>query len=144
MFNDRKILVLFSTLWLVSTSTWASDLIVKVPGPKPAQGQIGCALFENSPAFPMDNSSAKQIWLAAEVTGVTCKFNDLAPGIYAVSVGYDINGNKKVDTNFLGVPKEGWGVSNNVVPKLRAPTFSEAQFEVKAGLDTVLEIKLVY
>jgi uncharacterized protein (DUF2141 family) len=80
--------------------------------------------------------------LRADAKGVTCNFSDLADGSYAVSVSHDLNGNKKVDTNFLGMPTESWGVSNNARPSLRAPRFDEAVFKVVAGKDMTLDIKV--
>jgi len=70
-------------------------------------------------------------------------WGDLAPGVYAVSAHHDENGNGKMDTNFLGIPKEGHGVSNNPAPKRRKPHFDEAQFSLATPQQTV-EIKLIY
>lgn len=131
-------------LLLAGGQAQAADIVVKVSGANSDQGQIGCSLFENSPAFPMDASNAKQVWQAAEAASVVCKFTAVTPGTYAVAVSHDLNGNRRVDTNFLGIPKEGWGVSNNVVPTLRAPRFDEAQFQVKYGVNAEINIKLVY
>jgi uncharacterized protein (DUF2141 family) len=68
---------------------------------------------------------------------------DLAPGVYAVAVLHDENGNGKMDTNILGIPKEGHGASNNPAPKRRPPTFEEAQFTL-AGPQQTVEVKLEY
>jgi uncharacterized protein (DUF2141 family) len=147
MFVSKKNLTVLTAalaLTLVTNASWAVDITVKVVGINSAQGQIGCSLFEKSPAFPLDNSNARQLWLPANINGAVCKFEGVAAGLYAVSIGHDLNGNKRVDTNFLGVPKEGWGVSNNVVPTLRPPRFDEAQFQAKDGANLELEIKLVY
>ena len=122
----------------------AADVVIKVTGTNSSQGQVGCALFDSSPAFPMDNAGTRQVWLAADSRPLICKFSGIAAGAYAVAVSHDLNGNKKVDTNFLGIPKEGWAVSNNVVPNLRAPRFDESQFFVKEGSTVELEVKLVY
>lgn len=61
-------------------------------------------------------------------------------GRHAVAIGHDLNGNQRVDTNFLGMPKEAWGVSRNPRPALRAPRFDEAAFEVSAGVDQVIDV----
>jgi uncharacterized protein (DUF2141 family) len=124
------------------TQAHAAELIVKVTGIGEAPGQIGCALFKGPTGFPMDNSATQQQWQAADPKGVSCKFSDVADGSYAVSVSYDLNGNKKVDTNFLGIPTEAWGVSNNVRPALRAPRFEEAVFKMVDGKDLTLDIKV--
>ena len=143
-FHSRAAGALAACLLLTCGTAMAADVIVKISGTNGTQGQVGCALFDTAAAFPMDNTGAKQVWLAADSGALVCKFSGVTPGVYAVSANHDINGNKKVDTNFLGVPKEGWAVSNNVVPKLRSPRFDEAQFVVKEGVNAELELKLVY
>jgi uncharacterized protein (DUF2141 family) len=39
---------------------------------------------------------------------------DIPPGTYAVKLHIDENENGKLDTNFLGIPKEQYGISNNI------------------------------
>lgn len=112
-------------------AAWAStDLLVRIGGIQAPLGQVGCSLFADASGFPMDNARAQQQWLPAQADGVTCRFAGLAPGRYAVSVGHDLNGNRRVDTNLVGMPTEPWGVSNNARPALRAPRFDEAAFTV--------------
>lgn len=67
---------------------------------------------------------------------------DAPPGTYAVAVFHDANANGRMDSNFLGMPKEGYGVSNDVRPKFRAPRFSEAAVHV--GRDTTLVVRMAY
>lgn len=59
----------------------------------------------------------------------THRFENLPPGHYAVQVIHDENDNGKFDSNFLGIPSEGYGFSNN--PRvMRRPTFEEARFDL--------------
>jgi uncharacterized protein (DUF2141 family) len=54
-------------------------------------------------------------------------FRDVPEGTYAVVAFQDENGNGKVDRNFLGIPTEKIGFSNN--PSLwGAPRFSDSKF----------------
>jgi uncharacterized protein (DUF2141 family) len=55
---------------------------------------------------------------------------DLAPGEWAVAVSQDLNNNDKLDKNFLGIPTEPFAFSNNVKPKLSAPSFQQCKFTV--------------
>ena len=73
---------------------------------------------------------------AAQVT-----FDQLAPGRYAVTVYNDANDNGRFDKNWLGMPREAWGVSNNPRPRLRAPRFDEAMFQLDAGAHSI-EIRI--
>ncbi len=134
-----------ATLTIVSLSTAAaqsSELVVRVTGVASQQGQVGCALHTDGAEFPTSNAYSSNVWLPADASGVTCRFGDLKPGTYAVAVSHDLNGNRKTDTNFLGIPTEAWGVSNNQRPTMRAPTFDEAKFEAKAAGATTITVKV--
>lgn len=72
---------------------------------------------------------------------LTCVFERLTHGTYAVAVAHDLNGNRKTDRNFLGMPKEAWGVSNNARPSLRAPRFQEAVVQLSENLTIAIEVR---
>jgi uncharacterized protein (DUF2141 family) len=61
------------------------------------------------------------------------QFADIAPGDYALAILHDENGNGKVDTNFIGIPKEGVGFSNNATGKMGPPSFDAVRFHVGSG-----------
>lgn len=119
-----------------------TEVLVRVSGIAASTGEIGCALFAPGPAFPMDTSGARRVFARADAAGVACRFDDVAPGQWAVSVSHDLNGNRQVDTNLVGMPTEAWGVSNNVRPTLRAPRFDEAAFKVTGDAPVQLEVKV--
>jgi uncharacterized protein (DUF2141 family) len=141
--NYRKNLgiLLFVSLATFHQGLQAADLIVKVESELP-DGNIGCALFSNPKGFPMDASDAIQKFSQNTRMGTEFIFSNLKSGRYAVSVMNDQNGNKILDKNFLGIPKEEWGVSNNVRPNLRAPKFEEATFEIDEKSDLTLKIRI--
>jgi uncharacterized protein (DUF2141 family) len=57
-----------------------------------------------------------------------CDFMDIPPGTYAMVVIHDENMNGKLDTNALGIPREGYGFSNDAKKWLGTPAFSAASF----------------
>lgn len=120
----------------------AGQLTVTVDGIETGDGEIGCALYAGPDGFPMDPAVAVQQWHAARVGGVDCRFDGLESGDYAVAVSQDFNGNRKTDTNFFGIPTEPWGVSNNVRPTLRAPTFEEARVRITSGADSTIAVRI--
>jgi uncharacterized protein (DUF2141 family) len=61
---------------------------------------------------------------------VSFTYRDLPKGSYAAACSHDVNGNQITDTNFVGLTTEDWGVSNNVHPTFRDPTFTEAKFDL--------------
>jgi uncharacterized protein (DUF2141 family) len=121
----------------------AAELLVRVTGLSEPLGQVGCSLFAGPGGFPMDSTGARVVWLAADAKGVTCRFGGVPEGRYAVAIAHDVNGNRRVDSNFLGLPTEEWGVSNNARPSLRAPRFDEAVFKVGADArEVVVDIQV--
>ena len=56
---------------------------------------------------------------------------ELATGEWAVALSQDVNNNNKLDKNFLGIPTEPFAFSNNVKPRLSAPSFKECKFTVE-------------
>ncbi len=65
--------------------------------------------------------------------GITVEIKDLSAGKYAVRIFQDENNNTKLDTGLFGIPKEPWGLSNNVKATFGPPRFEELLFEIKAN-----------
>ncbi|WP_394993982.1 DUF2141 domain-containing protein [Emticicia sp.] len=64
---------------------------------------------------------------------VMIEIKDLSVGKYAVKIFQDENNNTKLDTGLFGIPKEPWGLSNNVKATFGPPKFSDMLFELKAN-----------
>jgi uncharacterized protein (DUF2141 family) len=107
---------------------------VDIDGLHSDKGQVLCALFSSAADFP--KKADKAVALAkSEPSGkhATCEFQGVPPGTYAVSVFHDENSNGKLDTNFMGIPREGVGASNNAKGRFGPPKFSAAGFQHSGG-----------
>ena len=69
-------------------------------------------------------------------------FNNIAPGIYAVTSVHDENSNGDMDLFFFG-PAEGYGTSNDIRGLLGPPSFHDAKFEVSSK-NVSLDINMGY
>jgi uncharacterized protein (DUF2141 family) len=131
---------------LEAQTTGSANLTVRVTGARNAKGKIRVALFRDGKGFPNDASQAVHTQ-AADIDPQTLSaqvvFAELRAGVYAVSVFHDENMNDRLDKNFMGVPKEGYGASNNPRKKIGAPNFDEAKFQL-SGTERSVEIKLMY
>jgi uncharacterized protein (DUF2141 family) len=108
------------------------------------KGQVLCSLFSSAADFPKKNDKA----VAHAKSDIThgkaaCDFASVAPGTYAVSVFHDENSNGKMDTNLVGMPREGVGASNNPKPRFGPPKFDAAAFRFSGGR-LALEITIHY
>ena len=108
---------------------------------KSAKGALICRLFVGPDGFPAKGYRSQQ---SVPVTGQSaqCVFPGLGAGTYALAVFHDENGNGKLDTNFLGLPAEGVGTSNNRRPLIGPPTWDGSKFAVAGNV--ALSITLRY
>ena len=91
----------------------------------------------------VENESKEEscVALVKQIDLQNTEINNVLPyGEYAVTLFVDFNGNKKLDKNFLGIPKEQYGFSNNVMGRMSPPTFDQSKFAI-AG-PTTQNIKL--
>ncbi len=117
----------------VSASARTGAVVVAVSGVRGDTGEVACALFSAAAGFPLDTSGARVLRQRSRPGGVECRFDGLLPGTYAVAAFHDLDGDLEVDRTVLGVPREAWGVSDDVRPRLRAPRFREAAFVLAGG-----------
>ena len=124
-------------------SEFSSTVLVEVAGFKNTRGTLNCRLFTKAADFP-DGEGI--VTLRAPITGpnTSCSFSNVEPGTYAVAVVHDENGNGKLDKNFVGVPSEGYGVSNNKTYALSAPKWAESSFTLGTTESKALLVKLRY
>jgi uncharacterized protein (DUF2141 family) len=138
------LLVPFKSLTAQTKDT--GTLTVRVTGARNTKGKIGVTLFQNAQGFPDDTSKAirqERVEIDPKTMSAQVMFKDLPQGTFAISVLHDENGNGKMDKNFVGMPKEGYGASNNPSKKRRAPTFDEAKFSLNTS-EQAIEITLLY
>jgi len=125
----------------------ASELIINLSDQKKA-GTLMLAIYNNAEAFEGSVVKEKRsevgvfkgLELYLEPMDSTQLNAEIPDGEYAIAFFIDANGNKKLDKNFLGIPKEQFGFSNNAMGTLSAPSFEQAKFKVTGN--TVQNIKL--
>ena len=116
-----------------------SHLAVNVRLSPGAHGELAYLVFDSPSGFPGDRGKAlRHGFLPIPAGAQQLHFDtDLPPGTYAVSVYEDLNGNRKLDRNMLGIPREPVGVSNNPPTHLGPPRFIECSFRVGASAQTI-------
>ncbi len=58
-----------------------------------------------------------------------------------MTVFQDLNANGKMDKNWLGIPKEPYGFSNNPKMSFGPPSFKDSLFKVFEGQKITVQIK---
>ena len=138
--------LVFATLSAVAfAQTPCPGIHVKILNIRNSTGTVACALFESPDGFPIEylRSATNIMVIKIRKTQARCDFEDIPPGQYALAVIHDENMDGKLDTNWLGVPTEGYGFSNDAKASLGAPSFSAASFPYD-GRNLDLTISLEY
>ncbi len=152
--NSKQFVLLILTLVFTHTMVFAgnadssmvnrSNLKVLVKGIKNNKGLTRIALWQKEAGFPDEAEKAfklAQVKIDSSGTAQTV-FGQLKTGKYSVSIIHDENNNAELDSNWLGIPTEGYGFSNNAKGTMGPPDFDETLFE-QTG-DITIEIKVIY
>jgi uncharacterized protein (DUF2141 family) len=137
---------LTSNLFFSSASAEStSNVTVVINDIKQDSGRVCFRVYSSDKGFPFSSKNEVQSG-CVEKTGRVIKkqFLGLKPGNYAVTVIDDRNRDGKLNTDFFGIPQEGFGVSNNPTVSVTTgtPKFSKASFPVNQN--TVVNIQMKY
>jgi uncharacterized protein (DUF2141 family) len=116
-------------------------LTVVVEGVNEQDGNIGMLVFNSPKGWAEDRQAAlKDITVPAHSGTVTIPVPGLPAGEYAVAVVHDVNKNHKLDRNWIGEPKEQWGLSNNPHALIKTPSYKACTFQLNS--DKEIHIKM--
>lgn len=120
--------------------TAAATLEVEITDIRSSEGQLMVAVHASAEGWDGKAAPVAAQLHAPSGDRALLRFEGLTPGSYAVQVMHDQNGNGALDSNFMGMPIEGYGFSNN--PEvMRKATFDEARIEVGEG-GTRIQLRL--
>lgn len=128
-----RIIILVVVFGIVSSFKKPSaNLSVDISGLRSNDGNVLVALYDNADKFPLDAEKYAVGKKRVTITNKTARinFDGLKPGRYAISILHDENNNLKMDFNILGIPREGFGFSNNAKGTFGPPSYKKASFEV--------------
>ncbi|MGC6423131.1 MAG: DUF2141 domain-containing protein [Flavobacteriaceae bacterium] len=122
-------------LWIsISTAhTFAQHrLEIEVENIEQLAGTFFLSIFDNQNDFD-NNSIQSHFFQKTPVRANKLKviFDSLPEGKYAIKAYHDANNNQRLDKTWVGLPKEKYGFSNNVIGVMGPPSFSQSAFEVK-------------
>jgi uncharacterized protein (DUF2141 family) len=128
-------------LVIAATPVLAGDLTIEVSGVTPGHGQIYVAVYDRPETFPTAGQQRTGRILEASAQSLVVHFEDLPPGEYAAVAFQDVNGNGRLDKNFLGMPKEPYGFSNSARGSAGPPKFSAAAVTLHPDGTTTIVLK---
>ncbi|MBK8474899.1 MAG: DUF2141 domain-containing protein [Opitutaceae bacterium] len=115
----------------------AADLDVVLTGFRHTDGQVLVGVATAAASFPSSPQFNTTAVIDASTRTAKAHFTGLPAGAVAVSVIHDRNRDGKLGTNFLGIPTEPVGASNNAKGRMGPPAFADAQIELRDGTNEV-------
>lgn len=151
MISVIAFILTFGTTFASDMVNFAADttqnqgqIIIELGTLENTKGSIQISLFANQDGFPDEWEKAftsKSVAVSKDLKEI--RLEDIPYGTYGVALIHDENENFKLDTNFFGVPKEGYGFSNNARGRFGPPNYSDTVFTLDAE-SMVLSIEIKY
>jgi uncharacterized protein (DUF2141 family) len=127
---------------VLPASAEQSSVTVNISGIRSQKGNVVICLWgKENKDFPFCSSAAayKSTTLKADSSNLVATFQNVPSGEYAVSAFHDENGNGKLDTNWMGMPKEGIAAPNMDKEKNQnqgrreRPSFDKMKFKLNSS-----------
>ncbi len=138
MQTTRKLGSILVFVLILTTYGWAenSGLKVEISNIDNTEGMVLISIYDQEDDFPYQPFITYKVQKESLVDGRLEYFiQDIKPGVYAITLLDDKNTNNDMDTNWLGIPKEGYGFSNNMEPSLLgAPPFEKCTFMIEQDI----------
>ena len=132
-------IVLVFTGLVYSQAQETFSINLSISGMKSDKGDVYVALYNSEKGFL--KKTFKTTIVKVTDKKASASFTGLLKGVYAISVFHDKNDNKKMDTNFLGIPKEPIGMSNDAKAFMGPPKYKDAKFMVDKNLNMTIKVK---
>jgi uncharacterized protein (DUF2141 family) len=121
----KKILLTCLIINICSAITFAQyKLSIEIKNLQNNEGQIHLYVFDE------DQNKIAEKTEGIEHNECTIIIDNLSSGQYAFKYFHDENNNDKVDCNWMKIPNEGYGFSNNARGKFGPPPFEQWLFEI--------------
>lgn len=104
-------------------------------------GQIVLAVYDSEESWMDESLILTYRFVPVRQVGDIAITFDLPKGNYAISVYHDVNGDKKLNTNLMGIPKEPYGFSNDARATFSAPPYEDAMFTLNGPTQSTISLK---
>jgi uncharacterized protein (DUF2141 family) len=130
-------LLIINALFYFLTASPMQKLTIEITNIKQPSGTMIVGIYDAKSNFPTEKKPPYFKFVPITKTDDLKVTIELPQGQYAIAIFQDLNENKVLDKNRLGIPKEPYAFSNNFRPKFSAPKFEDCAFEVGATPRTI-------
>ena len=134
--------LLFSLLVssIFTLTAQSNTLSISIPNVKNTDGKIKLAIYNSAESFPKKKQAYKALIISIDSIPLIIKIPKIPNGAYAIALFHDENGDGVFNKNFLGIPQEAYGFSNDAPAYLSAPSFEDCKFIVNKDKQLIINL----
>lgn len=133
-------IIFFCALLVPFLALSQNTISVNIYNVPSSEGNINVAVYDSDKSFLKFEGVIKSKSAPAEEGMVNVKIEDMPEGEYALAIFYDENGNDKLDTNWLGIPKEKVAFSKAKMKTFGPPNYKECAFIVTSDFEISIDL----
>ncbi len=134
-------LIILLFLYLPTFAQKQTELKINITGYSSLKGDIYIAIYNSKELYMKPEKAVYAGIIQPMPNTTTYTIAAMPDGIYAATVFHDKNKNGKLDFNFIGIPKEKIGFSNNAKGFFGAPSFNETKFYHKGNQEISIKLE---
>ncbi len=141
----KNFVMLFMMFFAASEHATSIPLTITIEEMNSFDGNIIVAVFIDNQSFQDDDPIKMFVFPKKDnlINGVFSCTIDLPEGKYGIAVHDDENADERMNYNFIGMPKEGFGFSNYYHEGISRPKYADFEFPLRNNIPS-LKIKLRY
>lgn len=120
---------------------FSANINIEVSGMQNHKGALFIGVFNSTENFPKKEFAYQSVALQINSNIVKYQFENIPDGIYSIAIFHDTNSNGILDKNFLGIPTESYGFSNNARGLFGPPSFNDTKFELLENANIEVEVE---
>jgi len=124
---------------LLPSITFGADVHIDITGIKSGVGQVVVRVWDSEDSYLVTAFATKTVAISKlDIDKVRVTFNEPLPVKCAINVYYDKNKNNELDTNWIGIPNEPVGITNNAKGHFGPPSYDDSKVTITGEEQTFL------
>lgn len=116
-----------------------NTLSIQIQGVRTRSGQIMIGLCSEAEYDSGERCALGKIVPIRDI-GQPIAIENVPDGTYSVKLFHDVNGNNRLDTNAMGIPREPYGFSNNARGRFGPAKFEDASFIINKATSIAIRL----
>jgi len=137
----QSIIIMLLAFSFTTVFSQNAEIKLVVKGISVGKGTMSIGMYNNEEDY--SSKDGKYYFATTDVVDSTyfeCIIKNVEAGNYAIKIYHDVDSNGELNTNWMGMPKEPFGFSNDAKGTFGPPKFEDAVFELNGDKEIVINL----